>query len=92
LNEIARRRSVGQGAAGEATLVGDEDGSQPPLIAAGDTAAGDSPGSRTTPPKPGAFAPAYGWFPGIREEDERDQLFAGLGEQHAGDWLLGPDN
>jgi hypothetical protein len=86
LNEIARRRSVGQGAAGEAAFAGDEASSQPPL-----TAAGDTPGNRKTPPKPGTSAPPFGWLAGFREEDERDRLFAGLGQQNAGDWLPGPN-
>jgi len=86
LNEIARRRSVGQGAAGEASSVDDEASSQPPL-----TAARDTPGSRKTPPKPVASVPPFGWLAGFREEDERDRLFAGLGQQNAADWLPGPD-
>lgn len=86
LNEIARRRMFSQGAAGEATLAGDEDSGQPSFVAAGDT-----PETRASPPNLATTTAPFGWLPVDREKDERERFFAGLDEQIASDWLLGSD-
>lgn len=86
LNEIARRRIFSQAATGEALLAGDEDSHRPSLVAAD-----EMPEPRGALAKLAKPTGPFGWFPGDQEEDERERLFAGLGDQFDYDWLLGSD-